>query len=425
MLKEEITVEVLDSIMGSGKSSYTFQWVDANCHKEKFIYVSPLDSEVGVNGRVHNDCHVAKFHSPDTKDYDTKSDHLLDLLTHGYNIACTHALYLLMNKQHFDMIKKQGYIVIVDEELGVINDYSDYSNSDLVSLIQLGCVSKREEDGMLEWVRDDENFDNKNHAYYTFKKHVENGMIYSAKRSQSMMVTQLPVKLFSVAKRTIILTYMFEGNILSSFLKLKNINYIPFKDVVPERVNKQVIRDLITIHPLKGKWTKISNFKLSSTWYINNGKGNASAEDLLFIQKYIETFARQTGCTYKNLMYTFPKFRKWTEIKANKKVIKPIGLLDRIEKDGSEEKCWIPVQTRATNIYSHKTHLLHLFNRYPNQSVKAYLQDYGVDINDDVFALSELLQWVWRSAIRNKQPITVCIAAPRMLKLFQDWLNLD
>ena len=65
----------------------------------------------------------------------------------------------------------------------------------------------------------------------------------------------------------------------------------------------------------------------------------------------------------------------------------------------------------------------HLFNRYPNRSVKAYLQDYGYDVNDNVFALSELVQWVWRSAIRNNQPITLCIASSRMKKLFEKWLD--
>lgn len=424
-MSEDLVVEVLDAIMGSGKSTGIFKWMDTLCHKEKFIYVSPLDSEVGENGRVHKDCKIAKFNSPTTECYDTKSDHLFELLSHGYNVACTHALYLIMTQKHFDEIQKQGYIVVIDEELGVIKDYADYSDSDLESLLSLGCISKRESDGMLEWIKEDQHFDNKNHKYYTFKRHVENGMIYSAKRKNSMMVTQLPVKLFSVAKRCIILTYMFEGNVLSSFLTLKNIKYKKFDEFEPNVVDKNEIKSLITLHPLKGKWVKIQDFKLSNTWYVSGGKGNASSEDITLLQKYIETFARQTGCTYKTLMYTFPKYRKWTETNGVKRVIKPTALIDRIELDGKEEKCWIPVQTRATNLYAHKTHLLHLYNRYPNQSVKAYLQDYGVDINDDVFALSELVQWLWRSAIRNKKPITVCIASPRMLKLFQSWLIRD
>lgn len=44
-------------------------------------------------------------------------------------------------------------------------------------------------------------------------------------------------------------------------------------------------------------------------------------------------------------------------------------------------------------------------------------------IDPEVFALSEMLQWVWRSRIRNGQPIKVCILSDRMLRLFQHWLS--
>jgi len=55
--------------------------------------------------------------------------------------------------------------------------------------------------------------------------------------------------------------------------------------------------------------------------------------------------------------------------------------------------------------------------------VNAYLQDYGHPIDIEVFALSELLQWIWRSAIRNGQPISVCILSDKMLRLFETWLG--
>ena len=282
---------------------------------------------------------------------------------------------------------------------------------------------------MLVWVRDDENFDKSIHAYHKFKRHVENGLIYSTKRSDSMMVSQLPIKLFSVAKRTIIITYMFEGNVLSSFLKLKGIKYKPFTEVVTKQIKKSDIKNLITLFRPDSKWVKINNLRLSNTWYTTSGKGNATESDINFISKFIEYFARKCDVDYKRIMYTFPKYRRWDSISTRggvkRKVIKPRSLIDRKEDDGSVEKCWIATQTRATNDYAHKTHLCHLFNRYPNRSVKAYLQDYGYDVNDDVFALSELVQWVWRSAIRNNEPIVLCIASGRMKKLFIEWLDSE
>ena len=39
------TVEILDSIMGSNKTNGILKWIDSH-HNEKYIYISPLLSEV-------------------------------------------------------------------------------------------------------------------------------------------------------------------------------------------------------------------------------------------------------------------------------------------------------------------------------------------------------------------------------------------
>jgi len=44
-------VKLVDSIMGSYKTTRMIEWMDSNPHK-KYIYVSPLLSEVGSDGRV-------------------------------------------------------------------------------------------------------------------------------------------------------------------------------------------------------------------------------------------------------------------------------------------------------------------------------------------------------------------------------------
>ena len=54
--------------------------------------------------------------------------------------------------------------------------------------------------------------------------------------------------------------------------------------------------------------------------------------------------------------------------------------------------------------------MIHCYNRYPLQDVASYLQDYGHKIDDDVFALSELVQWCWRGQVRSSLPMTICKA---------------
>ena len=57
--------------------------------------------------------------------------------------------------------------------------------------------------------------------------------------------------------------------------------------------------------------------------------------------------------------------------------------------------------------------------------VEVYLKDYGFNIDRDAYATAELVQWVFRSAVRNGKPITIYFLNKRMRNLFTEWLNGD
>lgn len=44
-------------------------------------------------------------------------------------------------------------------------------------------------------------------------------------------------------------------------------------------------------------------------------------------------------------------------------------------------------------------------------------------MNEDVFALSEMVQWIWRSAIREGNPINIYVPSARMRDLLTRWMN--
>ena len=48
-----------------------------------------------------------------------------------------------------------------------------------------------------------------------------------------------------------------------------------------------------------------------------------------------------------------------------------------------------------------------------------------IEVNEDMFALSELLQWIWRSCIRDGQPINLYIPSKRMRTLLKDYLESE
>ena len=55
--------------------------------------------------------------------------------------------------------------------------------------------------------------------------------------------------------------------------------------------------------------------------------------------------------------------------------------------------------------------------------IKQFFIDKGVTIDEDTWALSELLQWIFRSAIREHKKINIYIPSERMRNLFLEWLN--
>ena len=83
---------------------------------------------------------------------------------------------------------------------------------------------------------------------------------------------------------------------------------------------------------------------------------------------------------------------------------------------------WIANTTRGTNDYMHCSHLIYLYDQNVNPVLARWLGDSSQDFKD-AYALTELIQWVWRSRIRKGEPITLYLPSPRMRRLFEEWLN--
>ena len=86
-------------------------------------------------------------------------------------------------------------------------------------------------------------------------------------------------------------------------------------------------------------------------------------------------------------------------------------------------KGFIPCNSRATNQYSHKKNCAYVINRYLNPFYEAFFYKRNIVINQDMYALSEMLQWIWRSAIRNDEEINIYIPSQRMRELLINFLN--
>jgi hypothetical protein len=420
---KEIVVEVVDSIMGAGKSTECFNWINKNLD-DKYIYVSPMLSEVDKNGRIHKEILGTEFISPDIEESRSKIEHLSKLLDQGVNIACTHNLYLSMTNEHFETIKKQGYIIILDEEIEVIKTYGVYSTSDIEYLIHKKEITVDEKDGSITWIGEHKSVEDYEHKYYKLKNLCEKKSVYLNKgmtAKKNILVSHIPLNLLTSAKRVIVITYMFEGSVLDCFLKLKGINTVPCKDIVPKReVKPESFRELITlISPNK----KTVDLQMSATWW-KNLKSDVDKKSVGSIANYIKNTAKEYDVKADEIIWTCPKANAFG-VSEDKKAVKlnPAGYV-RFKNDEDEWVYnWLSVHTRATNEYSNKRMVAHCYNRYPLQPVKVYLKTCGFPIDEERYAVSSLLQFVWRSRIRNFEPIILLIANHRMCHLFVKWMD--
>jgi hypothetical protein len=401
-------VKIVDSMMGTFKTTNILKWMDANPDK-RYIYVSPLLTEVDKGGRVHRSLKNINLEIPSYED-GTKSDSFLEMLRAGDSIACTHSLYLSMTEKHFDVLSKSDYTVIIDEEVNVIDGFDKYSKNDLKWLLDKEDIRISDHDGMVSWIGDRERIKS-GHKYRNFLQYCDSKSLYSTKRSETMMCTHLPIRLFDCAKEVIILTYMFEGNILDCFLKLKGFEVEKFKDIKCIDVGKVKISDLLTVVPPNKKLTQHS---LSSTWF-----AEANGKDLSEVSNYIRNTCKVYGMTKDDVVWTVPKFRAVKIGNNNKNLIRPIGF----SQDSKKETNWLAAQTRATNDFYDKKIMIHCYNRRPLVAVSSYLQDYGYPVDLKVFATSEILQWAFRGCIRDSKPMVLAIGSKRMYDYFCDWLG--
>jgi len=99
------------------------------------------------------------------------------------------------------------------------------------------------------------------------------------------------------------------------------------------------------------------------------------------------------------------------------------------DEEKAESYCFLAMNSKATNLYARKTAVAYPVNIYPRPEISSFF-DCNLEKHDgkqfqDLHALSTMIQFIWRSCIRNGLPINVYVPAKRMRDLLQDWLNDD
>jgi hypothetical protein len=206
---------------------------------------------------------------------------------------------------------------------------------------------------------------------------------------------------------------------MSAYLRAEGLPYemrtlaqgqlVLWADHSDETATKEKLRNLISVYDgPANQWGKAKGREnpMSSGWYDNVIR--CSPNKLPQIKASLENWFKKYAGTPAN-------DNAWTTFKKAKGRLRGTRY--------SKKECWIPNNPKATNEHKHKKSLAYLCNVFHNPLIKGYFEGRGIAVHDELYALSEMVQWIWRSQIRDDKPIKVFIPSERMRSLFIRWLN--
>lgn len=448
------TIHVIDYMMGTGKTKYITNFMISNAN-DKYIYVTPLLFE--AKSKMVSKCASIDMKSPLDRDElnnsVSKSDSLLELLEEGANISTTHQMFKSLNRKHIEQIKRQQYVIILDEVLDYIQPYEEYSMDDIKDLFDRGdLVADRDNLGKVSMMWDV----SKGNHYKNLHDICEMGMLYSTTKPENLLNLQIPPVMLDAAKNVIVMTYMFRASSMCAFFNLHKYD-IQFLEVpelaLNERTVKSSLKERLEFIDIKMADKIVSKFRdtsMSHSWWDKALKEGYAKDYMKCISNWLINNNQHSSsfyyCTPKNIVslgtsknalldkFSMKYLRNTTSytdenLLARNKPTKDIEITEMEEGSTLDVSIrppkWIPVSTKATNLYRKRDLCLCLMNIYPNVNIQYYLQNYSEKVEPDAYALAEVLQFIWRGCIRDPEGanMKLYLASPRMKGLVMNWLD--
>ena len=387
--------------MGSGKTSYAIQNMKED-KKNNYIYITPFLTEVQ---RIKDDCKDRKFYEPLNKGIG-KLDSLHKLLLENKNIASTHALFRMSNDITKELIKSNNYILILDEVMDVIEEVP-LKKDDLRVLTDTKLITIKE-DGLVLWNEDKMDYQTQ---YDDIKNMCLNKSLFMV--NNVLLMWTFPVEIFNSFKEVYVMSYLFDAQIQRYYYDLYNLEYTYYfvckendkyilKSKNNSKENKTLIKNNINILDDTINSIGDKDYSLSVSWY-EKDKNKVLINQLK--NNLYNYFQHKTHAKSKDLI--------WTSYKKQQNKLSGKGYSNG----------FIPINSRATNLYNDRHNLAYCANIFLNPIVKQFFTDRNITVKEDTYALSEMLQWIWRSAIRNNESINIYIPSKRMRELLIDWLE--
>lgn len=381
-------IYVRDAIMGSGKTTNAINIIKRKKPKHIIFAVPYLGETLRVMWNTRWES-ILLTPLPNSFDTFTKSEALQDMLDSNQRITTTHSLLQRIKPDYFPTLNK--YTLILDEVIDPI-EILQTTQSDIKVLVDSGCIIDHPGYPLIF------NEPNYNGILSDLKEKIDRGDIYNY-RSKYLLRLVDP-NLFRSFDTIYITTYRFEYSTLRYYFDFYGIAY-EIKRKQDIRFRKTAKR-LINIY--QGKSNEIGDKRtaLSLSWYKKR-----SDEDVRKLKEKVRgVFYRAFKSDMDSSAFT--TFKDYKEGIGGKEY----------------DKKFIELNARAKNKYANKKSLAYLVNRFMNPDLKRYFKIRGIVVDEKNWALSEMIQWIFRSAIRNDEPIDIYIPSKRMRNLLEEWLDV-
>lgn len=214
---KETNIFVVDSLMGTGKTSWAIQEIEANPDKA-YIYCTPFLDEIE---RIQN-LSDRQFYSPKRID-GRKLNGFNHLLSQGKDIALTHSTFSNADAETLTYLSQGKYTLILDEVIDILVDYNEISYEKIkkgdIKLLRDEGFIRCDSYGKVSWMK--KSYPDSKFA--DVEQMAKNGNLYFL--DDSMLVWQFPPQIFGLFEQVFVLTYMFDGSMLKPYFQYHHINY--------------------------------------------------------------------------------------------------------------------------------------------------------------------------------------------------------
>lgn len=419
-------VKIYDASCGSGKTTRIIDMVSKLDDNVKVIFVVPLLSEChrvagtyGVEDEEGNVTSVPESISVGRYLYDTthplfkrffKHPQVVDktgsklaglkgLIEDSENIVTTHALFRNLTQDILQLIKERNYIIVIDEILNVYEEFTDEqhgSHDNIPELLNQGFMYLDEDGFTLCWDKD--KMDASTLLYSRIQTLCESRSLLLI--DKKVIILEFPIDILQSFKEVHVCTYLFKDSYMAGYLRFHEISY----KVEHFGKSGKDFKDLIEI---------ISDPKLNAIGDKETALSKSWCDRLSIKDPSIIKLKNNITNIFTHKAKVPIEQRMWTSFKSAK-----------LKLSGKRyTNCWIPCSTKATNEYKDRKVVCYCANIFANPSIMKLLLKKNISVNQEVFAVSEMVQFIFRSCIRDGKKIYLYIPSRRMRSLLESWLS--